>query len=274
MQCPILRKANALAAGGAMLEVRGLSKSFRSIPALRNVSFTAPPGHVTGYLGANGSGKSTTFKIVAGLLEPSSGEVLWNGRSAHSDPLAFKQILGYVPEEPHLYSHLGGAEYLELAGQLRLIPSRLLLARMERFLRLFDLWEDRHSLLGSYSKGMKQKILLAAALLDDPQLIILDEPFNGLDLHSALVLRQFISSLADAGKCVLMSSHEFETVEKVATRVVILHEGAVVADDEVGHLRHLMQLPTLEAIFTQLALREKPADRAAQLLAAVQLREA
>lgn len=257
-----------------MLEVRHLSKSFRSIPALRDVSFTAPPGHVTGYLGANGSGKSTTFKIITGLMEPGGGEVLWNGRPIAEDPIAFKRILGYVPEDPHLYSHLAGVEYLELTGQLRLIPVKLLSARMERFLKLFDLWEDRYSLLSSYSKGMKQKILLAAALLDDPRLVILDEPFNGLDLHSALVLRRLVTGLAEAGKCVLMSSHEFETVEKVATRVVILHQGEVKADQDAQQLRAMMKLPSLEAVFRELASVESPERRADEMLATVRMTEA
>lgn len=252
-----------------MLEVRNLTKLFSGIPAVDRVSFSSAPGAVTGYLGPNGSGKSTTVKMITGLLEPSAGDILWNGAPVKSSPEAFKSILGYVPEEPFLYPHLSGAEYLELAGQMRLIPPARLYPKIEAFLREFGLFDDRYTAIASYSKGMRQKILLAAALLHDPQLVILDEPFSGLDVHSALVLRHLIQSLATAGKTVLFSSHELETVERVCSRVVILYQGKVVADDSVANLRGLMSLPNLEAIFTQLALRQDPAAIAGSLMEAI-----
>ena len=254
-----------------MLEVRDLKKHFRSIPAVDGVSFTAPPGTVTGYLGPNGSGKSTTVKIIAGLIERSDGDVLYQGRSVFSDITRFQQRIGYVPEEPYLYSYLSGYEYLELVGCLRLVPGDRLRTKIERFLRLFGLWEDRFSPLSSYSKGMRQKVLLAAALLNDPEVIILDEPFSGLDINSALALRGLIRSLAEAGKVVLLSSHEMDAVEKVCSRVVILYQGKVVASDSVERLRELMSLPTLEQIFTQLALKSDPEVAARQLLEASRL---
>ena len=252
-----------------MLEIRHLSKLFSGIPAVDGVSFSAAPGAVTGYLGPNGSGKSTTVKMIIGLLEPSSGEIFWNGARVKDDLVSFKSILGYVPEEPFLYPHLSGAEYLELAGQMRLIPPARLYPKIESFLKQFDLYDDRFTAISSYSKGMRQKILLAAALLHDPQLIVLDEPFSGLDVHSSLVLRHLIQSLAAAGKTVLFSSHELETVERVCSRVVILYQGKVVADDSVANLRSLMSLPSLEAIFTQLALRQDPAAIADSLMEAI-----
>jgi len=250
-----------------VLEVRGLTKLYRSIPAVEDATFIAPSGAVTGYLGPNGSGKSTTVKMITGLLEPSAGHILWNGIDTRHDPVAFKAALGYVPEEPYLYPHLSGAEYLEMCGELRLVPAAVLHARIRGFLEILGLWEDRYSAIASYSKGMKQKILLAAALLHDPPLIILDEPFSGLDVHSALVLRHLIQSLAAAGKTILFSSHELETVEKVCSRVVILYKGRVVANDSVANLRQLMAASSLEDIFTQLAVRSNPAEAAAQMLA-------
>ncbi len=252
-----------------MLEVRGLTKLFSGIPAVDNVSFTAPPGEVTGYLGPNGSGKSTTVKMITGLIEPTQGHIFWRDADIRREPVAFKSVFGYVPEEPYLYPHLTGAEYLELTGELRLIPRQRLVAKIEAFLRQFGLWEDRYTAIASYSKGMKQKILLAAALLHDPELIILDEPFSGLDVNSALVLRRLIQSLAESGKTILFSSHELETVERVCSRVVILYKGKVVANDSVASLRGLMALPSLEAIFTQLALRQDPDEMAASLIEAM-----
>ncbi len=207
--------------------------------------------------------------MITGLLEPSEGSVWWRGADAARDLSGFRAILGYVPEEPQLYSHLTGAEYLELTGEMRLLQRATLYRRIEAFLRQFGLWDERYTAIGSYSKGMKQKILLAAALLHDPDLLILDEPFSGLDVHSALVLRQLIQGLAAAGKTVLFSSHELETVERVCSRVVILQQGKVAANGSVEQLRELMALPSLEAIFTQLALRQSPDDAAAALMAAM-----
>jgi len=252
-----------------VLEIRGLTKLYRSIPAVEDATFAAPAGEVTGYLGPNGSGKSTTVKMITGLLEPSAGQILWNGADTSLDPVAFKADLGYVPEEPYLYPHLSGAEYLEMCGELRLVSPAVLHTRIRGFLEILGLWEDRYSAIASYSKGMKQKILLAAALLHDPPLVILDEPFSGLDVHSALVLRHLIQGLAAAGKTILFSSHELETVEKVCSRVVILYKGRVVANDSVANLRRLMAASSLEDIFTQLAVRTNPAEAAAQMLAAM-----
>jgi ABC-2 type transport system ATP-binding protein len=237
-----------------LLEIRGLTKRFHEIPAVDNVSFTALPGEVTGYLGPNGSGKSTTVKILCGLMEPTEGEILWRGAPVKYNWAAFKARLGYVPEEPYLYPYLTGGEYLELVGDLREIPGPKLREKIGGFLDLLGLYSDRYTPLSSYSKGMRQKILIAAALMHDPDLLILDEPFSGLDVNSALMLRQLIRSLAESGKVVLFSSHELDTVEKVSKRVVILYKSKVVANDSVETLRGLMSLPNLEEIFRQLAM--------------------
>lgn len=249
-----------------MLEVRGLTKRYTGIPAVDDVSFTALPGEVTGYLGPNGSGKSTTVKMITGLLEPTEGEILYRGRPIHRNLVEYKRILGYVPEEPYLYPHLTGAEYLELAGDLRDLPAQALREKIGALLELFSLSGDRHSPISSYSKGMRQKILICAALLHDPDLIVLDEPFSGLDVHAAMVFRSLIRSLAAAGKTVLFSSHVLEVVEKVCSRVVILHQGRVVANDSIHKLRDLMALPTLEEIFSQLVTELDPDRTAGQIM--------
>jgi ABC-2 type transport system ATP-binding protein len=211
---------------------------------------------VTGYLGPNGSGKSTTMKMITGLLEMTSGEILFGGVPIQRDLIAWKQRMGYVPEEPHLYAHLSGEEYLLMVSQLRNMPAKVAAERIHGLLRLFFLSSDRHSQIANYSKGMRQKILLSAALMHNPDLILLDEPFSGLDVSSALVLRSLIQELAARGKVVLFSSHELETVERVCSHVVILHHGKVVADDSIAHLRTLMELSTLEDIFSQLAVEQ------------------
>jgi ABC-2 type transport system ATP-binding protein len=237
-----------------MFEVRNLHKRYLGIPVLDHVSFTARPGEVTGYLGANGSGKSTTMKLATGLIEPTSGEILFAGRPIQEDAMAYRQRIGYVPEEPHLYTHLSGLEYLVMVGQLRDMDRNSANHRIHELLRLFGMHGDRDVAISSYSKGMRQKILLSAALMHNPDLILLDEPFSGLDVGSSLILRSLIKELAARGKIVLFSSHELETVERVCSHVVILHRGKVVADDSIERLRVLMAVPTLEEIFSQLAV--------------------
>jgi ABC-2 type transport system ATP-binding protein len=248
-----------------MLELRRVSKHFASIPAVDDVSFCARPGQVTGYLGPNGSGKSTTMKMITGLIERTAGQILFDGKRIEDDLIAYKRRLGYVPEEPNLYNHLSAVEYLTMVAQLRDLPARVSSARIDGLLRLFSLHGDRHASISGYSKGMRQKVLLAAALLHNPDLILLDEPFSGLDVASALVLRSLIQELAERGKVVLFSSHELETVERVCSRVVILHRGKVVADDSIERLRSLMALPTLEAIFSQLAVEQDTATMAREI---------
>jgi len=239
-----------------MLELRAVHKRYAGISAVEDVTFSALAGEITGYLGANGSGKSTTMKMITGLIRPSSGEILFAGRPVHDDLMGFRERMGYVPEEPHLYTHLSGLEYLEMVGQLRHMDAGVAADRIDGLLRLFGLHGDRDVSISSYSKGMRQKVLLSAALMHNPDLILLDEPFSGLDVGSSLILRSLIEELARRGKVILFSSHELETVERISSHIVILHRGRVVADDSIENLRTLMALPTLEEIFSQLAIEQ------------------
>jgi ABC-2 type transport system ATP-binding protein len=248
-----------------MLELRSVSKHFSGIPAVDNVSFSARSGEVTGYLGPNGSGKSTTMKMITGLIEMTAGLILFEGKPIQDDLIAYKRRMGYVPEEPYLYNHLSGAEYRTMVSQLRDLPQRESSERIDGLLRLLSLHDDRHASISGYSKGMRQKVLLIAALLHNPQLILLDEPFSGFDVGTALVLRSLIQELATRGKVVLFSSHELDTVERVCSRVVILHRGRLVADDTIEHLRSLMEQPTLEGIFSQLAVEQDTESTARQI---------
>lgn len=254
-----------------MLELRHVTKRYSGIPVVSDVSFAARAGEVTGYLGPNGSGKSTTLKMITGLIDASEGEILWNGEPVERDWVAHRQRFGYVPEEPQLYPHLTGAEYLDMVGNLRGLPTGPLREKIDGFLRLFSLTGDRDVQISSYSKGMRQKVLLAAALLHNPRLVLLDEPFSGLDISSALMLRGLIQALASEGRMVLLSSHELEVVEKVCSRVVILHKGRVVADDSIDQLRFLMERPTLEGIFTQLAVEQDPRGVVDEMLQLISL---
>lgn len=250
-----------------MFEVVGLTKRYHRRAVVDNVSFSVAPGEVLGYLGPNGSGKSTTVKMLTGLLEPTCGQAYYRGSAIREDMVSFKRVLGYVPEEPFLYPYLTGREYLQLAGRLRCLPEKTIAGKSDALLDLFSLYEHRYSPIASYSKGMRQKVLITAALLHDPEVLIFDEPLSGLDVTTALVFRHLIRSLAKEGKTILYSSHALEVVEKVCTRVLILRKGQVVAHDSVERLRGLMESPSLEDVFAQLVVQEDTEKVAADMVA-------
>jgi ABC-2 type transport system ATP-binding protein len=240
----------------SMLEVRDVTKRFGGVTAVSHVSFTLRPGEVLGYLGPNGSGKSTTVKMITGLLAPTSGIILFGGKDVSDDLMGYKAQVGYVPEEAHIYTYLTAPEYLRLVGRLRGIPEARLERKIDAFLQLFGLGADTYAPLASFSKGMRQKVLISAALLHDPRIIVLDEPTSGLDVANALMLRTVVSTLAAEKRLVFYSSHELETTEKISTRVIILRAGVVVADDSAAQLREHLHLASLEDVFAELAIRE------------------
>lgn len=237
-----------------MLDVTDVSKTYRGVAAVRTLSLTARPGQVVGLLGPNGSGKSTTVKMLVGLLRPSRGVIRWRGVDIQQQLLEYQRLIGYVPEEPRLYAYLKAPEYLELIGGLHDIPFRTLRRRIDRFLELFGLSSDTYAPMASFSKGMRQKVLISAALLHDPQIIVLDEPCSGLDVASTLILRRMVTALAARGRTVIYSSHVMDMVEKICDDVLILHQGNVVAHDSVTRLRELARAASLEEVFAALAV--------------------
>jgi ABC-2 type transport system ATP-binding protein len=249
-----------------MLEARGLTKRFRSLTVVDHVNFTVRAGEITGYLGPNGSGKSTTVKMMTGLLHPTEGEILFNGRNIRTDNIGFKHRLGYVPEEPNLYGNLTGLEYLQLAGGLRGLPFDRVTKKANELLDLLALSEARWVPISAYSKGMKQRVLIAGALLHDPDVLIFDEAQSGLDIANALLFRHLLRTLAARGKAVLYISHVLELVEKICEHIVVIYQGRVVADDSVTSLRGLMQLPNLEEIFKQLVEQGDMESRANEIV--------
>lgn len=235
-----------------MLEAKNLCKFYGSVLAVENVTFTLEPGQVLGYLGPNGSGKSTTVKMLTGLLEPTYGDVTYNHQNIHKDLIAFRKILGYVPEEPNLYPHLSGEEYLEMVGTLRAMSSSRKRAKISSLLELFSLRPHRHVTLGSYSKGMRQKILLIAALMDNPDVLILDEPLSGLDVTSVLIVKSLIQALSAEGKAVFYCSHILEVVEKVCSHLIVLRKGHVLAHGPTSAVREKIGKSSLEDVFLDL----------------------
>jgi ABC-2 type transport system ATP-binding protein len=250
-----------------MIEVCGLTRRYGALTAVLDLSFEVRPGEVLGLLGPNGSGKSTTVKVLTGLLPPSSGRVILDGDDVLANIAAYKAILGYVPEEPHLYTYMTGPEYLRLVGRLRGMTDAAVTGKIERFLDLLGIWDDRYQTLSSYSKGMRQKILIAAAVLHNPRIVVLDEPFSGLDVSAARVLKAFVRSIAADGRMVVFSSHVLEVVEQVCSRVVILKDGHVVGHDSVERLRATLQLPSLDAVFASLVEEDDSDARCAAMVA-------
>jgi len=217
-----------------MLEAHGLTKRYGAFLALDRVDFHVRRGEILGYLGPNGSGKSTTVNTVVGLIDPSAGSLWLDGRRMSDDPIAYKGRLGYVPEEPHLYTHLTATEYLLLVGRLRGLTERTLSEKVPALLRLLLLWDSRYSTMAAYSKGMRQRVLLAAALMHNPDLLVLDEPFSGLDVTAGLLFRTLLRLYAAADRMVLFSTHRFDIVQQLCSRVLILSGGRIAAEHDVA----------------------------------------
>ena len=245
------------------LEAKGLIKCYTAVSAVSDVSFSLSSGEVLGCLGPNGSGKSTTVRMLTGLLEPSRGQVLSGGKNIQDNLVGYREHLGYVPEEADLYPFLSGWEYLELVGTLRGLAARQLAKKIDAMLELFSLYPHRYSAIGSYSKGMRQRILLIAALLHDPQLLIFDEPLSGLDVTSALIVKNLIKGLGERGKAVFYCSHVLEVVEKVCSHVMILRRGRVLAYAPTGDLRKAVGGSSLEHAFVHL-VEDRDAEQTAR----------
>jgi ABC-2 type transport system ATP-binding protein len=254
-----------------MLELQHLYRSYRGIPAVEDVSFKVASGEIVGFLGPNGAGKSTTVKIITGMLRPNDGRVLFDGRDIRHDMIGFRAQIGYVPEDAQLYTYLSGLEYLQLVGRLRGLGEALLEAKATGLLRLLQLESWQHSPISVYSKGMRQRVLIAAALLHDPRLLIFDEPLSGLDVISSRLFKDLMELLAAQGKAVLYISHVLETVEQVCSRVVVIAKGRILADAAPTELKRVMSLHSLESAFAQLVQQPDTRSTAQEIVEVMQV---
>ncbi|MDY0297749.1 MAG: ABC transporter ATP-binding protein [Acidobacteriota bacterium] len=250
------------------IEVENLTRTFNRVNVVDGVSFRIDPGDLAGYLGPNGAGKSTTVRMLTGLLEPSAGAIRCDGTTIDKDLPAYRARIGYVPEETHLYSYLTGEEYLLMAGRLQGLPSRMVMDKLHRMADLLCLREvDLYLPLGNYSKGMKQKVLIIAALMHRPETLILDEPFSGLDVTVTAILRAFLNRFCANGGSVLFSSHILEVVERLCRRVIILHRGKIVADSTMAELKAIRREDTVEEVFSRLVEQVDSEKIAGEILA-------
>jgi ABC-2 type transport system ATP-binding protein len=239
-----------------VIEVRNLRKEYGGAEAVRDVSFTIRPGEPTGYLGPNGAGKSTTVKIIAGLVRATSGTVSVCGQDVERTPLEAKRRIGYVPDNSALYTSLTPHEYLSLAAELHQLDRASAAERIGQFLHAFAITELADRQIETLSKGQRQKVLLTGALLHDPDVLLLDEPLNGLDVNAVLTFRRLLEHLAGRGKTILFCSHILEVIERLCRRVIVIDRGRIVADDTTERLMARTSEGTLSAVFQSLTRPE------------------
>lgn len=236
-----------------MISVKNLTKKYSpEITALDDISFETGKGEICGYIGTNGAGKSTTVKILTGVIEFDKGQVFINDIDVSKYPFEVKKIIGYVPETANMFNSLSPKEYLEFIGTVRDIEKRLLKKRIDNFSEMFDLSEMMNDSIGNLSKGNKQKVLITSALLHNPEVIFFDEPLNGLDANSIFVFHDLVSFLISRSKTVLYCSHLLNTIEKVSTKIILLDKGKIVLDVKTEELKNSENFTDLEAVFRNL----------------------
>ncbi|QMW02451.1 ABC transporter ATP-binding protein [Spirosoma foliorum] len=234
-----------------IIQLHDLYKSYGSTPVLKGINLSVSAGQVVGYIGPNGAGKSTTIKILIGMLPDYTGEATILGMDVKTNSLDIKRRIGYVPENAALYDTLTPMEYLQFIGQLYGLETAQIEYKALELLRLFQLNEYTNARMTTFSKGMRQKVLLISGLLHNPDVIFLDEPLSGLDANTVVLVKEIIRQLANSGKTVFYSSHIMDVVEKISDRIIIINQGQIIADGTFAELQH--QRPeSLEQLFAEL----------------------
>ncbi len=251
-----------------IISLTNVYKSYGAKQVLKGINLSIYPGQVIGYIGPNGAGKSTTVKILCGLISDYEGEVIIDGINLKDDPITIKSKIGYVPELAELYDVLTPAEFLGFMGELYNMPKELADDRILKMLTAFGLEANMHQRMDTFSKGMRQKVLIISGLLHNPDIIILDEPLSGLDANSVIIVKDLISKLAKEGKTIFYCSHMMDVVEKVSDRIVLINEGTVLADGSFEELQQQQGNQSLEKIFAHMTAKESLSDAADQLMSA------
>lgn len=235
-----------------ILTIKNLRKNYGSKEVLKGLDLQVSRGEIIGYIGPNGAGKSTTVKIILGIEEGYTGEIKLFGNDLLEDKIDYKKKIGYVPEIAEVYDNLTAHEYLTFIGELYGLDFDLVDYKAKRLMELFGIGEVYHARISSFSKGMKQKLLIISSLLHNPELLFLDEPINGLDANSVMVFKEILTQLAKQGKTIFYSSHIMDVVEKISSRIILLNGGRIVADGSFSELKNQNTEGTLEEIFNQL----------------------
>jgi len=252
-----------------IIKVRNLEKSYGVNQVLRGINMDVYPGQIVGYIGPNGAGKSTTVKILTGLIEEYSGEIEINGRPLNESIQEVKSIIGYVPENAELYDVLTPLEYLDFIGKLYMMDEKVIFDRANKLLASFGLSAYAGKRMDTFSKGMRQKVLLISGILHNPKILILDEPLSGLDANSVILVKEVIYKLAKAGKTIFYCSHMMDVVEKVSDRILVINQGEIVANGTFDELKE-REGETLEKIFTKLTGKEDSYDEAQDIINALE----
>jgi ABC-2 type transport system ATP-binding protein len=250
----------------AVIDIQDLFFSYGTFEALHGISFRVCRGEMVGLLGPNGAGKSTTLKILAGILPTSRGKVRIADYALPERHLEAKRIIGYLPESPLVYECLTGTEFLELIGRLQGLEEKILQPRIRVLLETFELNNVRVPRISGYSKGMRQKILLSAALLHDPEVLLLDEPLSGLDVETSILFKDLLNEFAARGKTILYSSHVLDVVEKVCHRVIVIDHGSIIADAPLEELKSRTSERSLEDVFRKLTHSEDTQPKVARVM--------
>ena len=232
-----------------MLKIEHLTKAYGSKKAVDDLSLHIAPGEVYGFIGHNGAGKTTTIKSVAGILPFDSGRILVDGVDIAKDPIACKQRMAYIPDDPQLYAFMRGTEYLNFVGDIYGVGAAQRQERIAIYAQAFDMTEDLGQAIGAYSHGMKQKLALMAAWLHQPRLILMDEPFVGLDPKAAHTLKGMMHTLCDQGGAIFFSTHVLEVAEKLCDKVAIIKDGRLIRS---GTMEEVKGDESLESVFLEL----------------------
>jgi ABC-2 type transport system ATP-binding protein len=252
--------------GSPIISIKNLWKSYGSKAVLKGIDLDIYPGQVIGYIGPNGAGKSTTVKILCGLISDYEGQVFVNGLNLKGNAMAVKSHIGYIPELAELYDVLTPVEFLTLMAELYNLDKNVAQERMGKMLAAFGLEGNMNDRMDTFSKGMKQKVLITSGLLHNPAIIILDEPLSGLDANSVIIIKELISKLAKEGKTIFYCSHMMDVVEKVSDRIVLINEGTVIANGSFEELQQQQGNESLEKIFAHLTAKESLSEAADQLM--------
>ena len=235
-----------------MIKVQGLTKYYGSKPAAKDITFEVQKGEVFGLLGTNGAGKSTTIKMLCGLLKPTRGLIKIGDIDLNRTPLKAKSMMGYLPENPLIYDKLTGAETLELIGKLRKLSNELIEQRVKYYAETLGLGEQIYHEVGTYSKGMRQKLAIAMTLIHDPEMILLDEPASGLDPRYTKLLKDWIKNLSANGRTILLSTHIIEMAETLCNRIGIIDQGKLMTVGTVNEIQTSTGVRNLEDAFIRL----------------------
>ncbi len=252
-----------------IISLKNIYKNYGSKQVLRNINLDIYPGQVIGYIGPNGAGKSTTVKILCGLIFDFDGEAIIKGYNVKKNPLEVKATIGYIPELAELYDVLTPHEFLNIMGELYNLPANVIEDRMNIMLTAFGLQDNMHQRMDTFSKGMKQKVLITSGLIHNPDIIILDEPLSGLDANSVIIIKDLISRLAQEGKTIFYCSHMMDVVEKVSDKIVLINEGTVIANGTFEELQQQQGNISLENMFAHLTAKENLGDAATSLVNAL-----